>query len=62
MNRQERKAKQIEFENEVKELNSKGIKAVDIAELKKITRARVYQIIGLKSDKNGQVVKSLDNI
>jgi len=52
MNRQERKAKQIEFENEVKELNSKGIKAVDIAELKKITRARVYQIIGLKSDKN----------
>lgn len=51
MNRKERKLKQLEFEKEIKELFSKGISVVDISQIKKITRARVYQILGLNKGK-----------
>lgn len=51
MNRQERKEKQEKFESEIKELFSKGIKVSEISILKKITRARIYQILGLNKGK-----------
>lgn len=51
MNKQERKEIQEEFNQEIKDLYDKGIKVVEISMLRKITRARVYQILGLNTGK-----------
>jgi len=54
MKREELKEIQAKFNQEIKDLYDKGIKVVEISMLKKITRARVYQILGLNKFKKSK--------